>query len=168
MIINQIKKKAVPDANFGIYYYSSRYFIGVSAKHLFQNQIMVIQDAAGKGQFTRLTTHFFGMAGIAIPLSDNLVFRPSLIAKFVQNAPAQLDLNAMFYIANAVWLGASYRSEKAVSFMTEFNITQNVRLGYSYDIWFNELRAYNKGSHEIRLGFDLDIFKNRMLTPRYF
>jgi hypothetical protein len=52
--------------------------------------------------------------------------------------------------------------------MTELNITENLRIGYSYDIWFNELQAYNKGSHEIRLGFDLGVFDKRMLNPRYF
>jgi hypothetical protein len=52
--------------------------------------------------------------------------------------------------------------------MTEFNVGKNLRIGYSYDVYLNQLVHYNQGSHEIRLGFDFDIFKNRMLTPRYF
>jgi len=44
---------------------------------------------------------------------------------------------------------------------------QNLRIGYSYDIWLNELKVYNKGSHEIRLSYDFNLNK-RMLTPRYF
>ncbi len=165
-LVHQLKNKAVPDANFGIYYYSKKYFVGLSSKQLLQNQMSIV-SVNGKDEFTKLLRHFYGMAGAAFPLSDQVVFRPSVLVKFVQNAPPQLDLNASFLFAGAFWLGASYRSEKALSLMTEFNITQSLRIGYSYDIWFNELGAYNKGSHEIRLGFDFDIFA-RMLTPRYF
>jgi len=100
-------------------------------------------------------------------MGENVVFRPSFLVKYVKNAPVQLDMNASFLFANTIWLGASYRTEKAVSFITEINIAQNFRIGYSYDIWFNELRAFNKGSHEIRLSFDLNVGK-RILSPRYF
>lgn len=167
LLQSPMKNKAVPDAAFGIYYYSNKYYVGVSSKQLFQNEMGIVK-VNGEEQFTKLLRHFYGMAGAAFRVSDQVVFRPSMLVKFVQNAPPQIDLNASFQIAGAFWVGASYRSEKAMSFMTEFNISDNLRIGYSYDVWFNELQAYNKGSHEIRLGFDFDIFKRRMLTPRYF
>ena len=164
---SQMKKKAVPDANFGIYYYSNKYYVGISSKQLLQNEMGIV-TVNGKDEYTKLLRHFYGMAGAAFPISEQVVFRPSILAKFVPNAPPQIDLNASFLFVNTFWLGVSYRTEKAVSFMAEFNLTHNLRLGYSYDLWFNELQAYNKGSHEIRLGFDFDIFHSRMLTPRYF
>lgn len=162
-----LEKKVIPDANFGIYYYTDKFYAGLSSHQLLQNQSVVVQDSAGNKQFVRLLTHFYGMTGIAIPITDGLVFRPSILAKFVRNAPPQLDLNASFLIANTLWLGASYRTEKAISLITEINIAQNFRVGYSYDIWLNELKIYNKGSHEIRLSYDFNVNK-RMLTPRYF
>lgn len=164
---SQMKNRAVPDANFGIYYYSKKYYFGFSSKQLLQNQMSVV-TVNGHDEFTKLLRHFYGMAGAAFPLSDGLVFRPSVLVKFVKNSPPQMDLNASFLISNTFWLGASYRTEKAISLMTEFNLSENLRLGYSYDLWLNELQAYNKGSHEIRLGFDFDMIKKRMLTPRYF
>lgn len=166
-LINQVKKKVVPDANFGIYYYSDKFYVGVSSKQLLQNQ-MDFREVNGSSQYTTLLRHFYGMAGLAVPVSDQVVFRPSILIKYVQHAPPQLDLNANFLFANTFMLGASFRTEKAISLLTEFRITKNLRLGYSYDIWFNELKAYNKGSHEIRIGFDLENKQNRMLTPRYF
>lgn len=164
---DQIKKELIPDANFGIYYYSENYYAGISSCQLLQNEALTVKDAQGNNQFSRLMTHFYGMAGAALPLSENVVFRPSFLVKYVKNAPAQLDLNASFLFANTIWVGASYRTEKAVSFITEVNIAQNLRIGYSYDIWLNELKMYNKGSHEIRLSFDLNVGR-RILSPRYF
>ncbi len=166
-LVYQIRKKVVPDANFGVYYSTQRYYIGLSSRQLLQNETVVVTDTAGNSQFTRLLTHFYGMAGIALPLSENVVFRPSILAKFVKNAPPQLDLNASFLFDKTFWLGISYRTEKAISLITEINVGQNMRIGYSYDIWLNELKVYNKGSHEIRLSYDLNVDK-RVRTPRYF
>ncbi len=167
IMYSNIEKKVVPDANFGVYYYSERFYAGLSSLHLLQNQSTIVYDSAGNSQFTKLLSHFYGMTGAAFPLGENVVFRPSLLAKFVKNAPPQLDLNASFLFANTLWLGVSYRTEKAISFITEINIAQNFRVGYSYDIWMNELKVYNKGSHEIRLSYDLNVGK-RMISPRYF
>ncbi len=128
---------------------------------------MSVVNVHGRSEYTKLIRHFYGMAGVSFRLSDDILIRPSILAKFVIHAPPQLDLNLSCILANNLLIGTSYRTEKAMSFMVEFNLTENLRLGYSYDIWFNELQHYNKGSHEMRLGYDLDIFQSKMLTPRY-
>lgn len=166
-LLNRAENKVVPDANFGIYYYSKNFFAGLSSHQLLQNQTLSVTDSEGNTQVSKLLTHFYGMTGVIVPISDNVIFRPSLLVKYVKNSPPQLDLNASFLFADKLWLGVSYRTEKAISIISEINIKQNIRVGYSYDIWLNELKAYNKGSHEIRLSFDINVAK-RILTPRYF
>ncbi|HOW30756.1 MAG TPA: type IX secretion system membrane protein PorP/SprF [Bacteroidales bacterium] len=166
-LIGLATKKVVPDANFGIYYYTKNYYVGLSSKQLLQNQMAVV-NKEDKSQFTHLLRHFYGMAGAAFPITEGVVFRPSMLVKFVQNAPPQLDVNCSFLLANTIWVGASYRTEKAVSVMAELKVTKTIRIGYSYDMWFNALQEANRGSHEIRLGIDLESLTNRMLSPRYF
>jgi len=161
------QNKITPDANFGIYYYTNRLFAGISSKHLLQNEYGVVKTD-GKTAYSRLLMHFYGMAGLAVPISGEVLFRPSTLIKYVKNAPLQLDVNASFLIHELFWIGVTYRTESTLVFMTEFNLSKNLRLGYSYDVYLNQLVHYNKGSHEIRLGFDFDLFRNRMLTPRYF
>lgn len=160
-------KRFTPDANFGIYYQSKRYFAGLSSKQLFQNEYGK-SYSGDKTTYTKLLRHFYAMGGAAFPVDDKIVFRPSMLVKFVKNAPVQLDVNASVLFDNIFWVGASYRTEQAVVLLTEFRITKTVRVGYSYDIYFGPLLPYNKGSHEIRLGFDLDFINERTLTPRFF
>jgi type IX secretion system PorP/SprF family membrane protein len=168
---NQVRNNVVPDVDFGIYYYGSQFYVGLSSKHLLQNQ-MVIESTTptnSNNTYTQLLRQFYGMAGGALPLGDNVVFMPSILCKYVQNAPFQTDFNASFMIHDVLTLGATYRTDAAVGLLAEVNITKNLIFGYSYDIWFNSLQSYNKGSHEIHLGCCFDIFnKDRMLTPRYF
>jgi type IX secretion system PorP/SprF family membrane protein len=160
-------RRVTPDANFGIYYQSNRMFFGVSSKQLLQNDFgYAVKD--GKSSFSKLTRHFYLMGGLAMPLDDKIVFRPSMMAKYTPNAPLQIDLNASVLFGNVFWVGASYRSAKAISFMTEFKISDRLKLGYSYDLYLNELQPFNYGSHEIRLGFEFPLYESRMRTPRYF
>jgi hypothetical protein len=81
----------------------------------------------------------------------------------------QADITCCFLISDILTLGASYRTDKAMGLIMELNIGKGLSIGYSYDIWFNSLMAQNKGSHEIRIGYELDLAgRTRMLTPRFF
>jgi type IX secretion system PorP/SprF family membrane protein len=160
-------RRITPDANFGIYYQSNRMFLGVSSKQLLQNEYgYAVKD--GKSSFSKLTRHFYLMGGFAMPLADKIMFRPSMMAKYTPNAPIQIDLNASVLFKDVFWVGASYRSAKAISIMTEFKISERLKLGYSYDVYLNELQPFNYGSHEIRLGYEFPLYESRMRTPRYF
>jgi type IX secretion system PorP/SprF family membrane protein len=161
------QNKFTPDANFGIYYYSNRMFAGISSKQLLQNEYgMTTVD--GKKTYSKLLRHFYGMAGVAVPVSDKVIFRPSVLVKYVKDAPWQMDMNASFLFYDLFWVGMTYRTDGDLVFLTEFNIGRKYRIGYSYDVNVKDRIHYNSGSHEIMLGLDLDLLKNRMYTPRYF
>lgn len=162
------KNKVTPDANFGIYYYSNRMFAGLSSKQLLQNEYGMVTGADGKKTYSKLLRHFYGMAGAAVPVSDLIIFRPSVLVKYVKDAPWQMDLNASFLFNDLFWLGMTYRTDGDLVFLTEINISRKYRFGYSYDVNVKDRIHHNSGSHEIRLGIDLDLLKNRMYTPRYF
>jgi type IX secretion system PorP/SprF family membrane protein len=160
-------KKITPDLDLGFYYQTTRFFAGLSSKHLLGNEYGW-GEVEGKSSYSILARHFYVMSGFAVPLNDKMVFRPSAMLKYVQNNPVQLDINASILFNDIFWLGISYRTEKAVVFLTEFWITNNIRLGYSFDMYFNNLQLNNNGSHEIRFGFDIVRNKSKMKTPRYF
>lgn len=160
-------RKVIPDLNLGVYFQSNRFFAGLSSKQLLENE-MSLNTSAGNNSFSRLTRHFYFMTGAAFSLDERIVFRPSALVKQVENAPVQFDFNASFLFSKYFLLGASYRTMQAITFMTELTITETIKLGYSYDIYLNELQPFNYGSHEIRVEFDFGMLNTRMRTPRYF
>jgi len=165
----QAVSKVVPDADFGIYYYAKNYYAGVSAKHLLQNQMLVSSSApGGQDSFTHLLRTCYFIGGGMIPLSGNIQLMPSVLLKYVKNSPLQADFSARIRFIDIITLGASYRTDDAFCLLMELVVYKGLSLGYSYDIWFNALRGNNRGSHEIRIGYDIGLFKTRMLSPRYF
>lgn len=169
------ENKLKPDANFGLYYYTKSYYLGISSKQLFESQYGKVELHNGSSTYATLARHFYGMAGVAVPLSEKVVFRPAMMIKYTKNAPLNMDLNASFLFNDLFCLGASYRtnrqaitSSNAVVLMIELNLLKNWRLGYAYDANLNEMGTHTQGSHEMMIAYDLRLFKPRAIDSRYF
>jgi len=154
-----------PSVDFGMYLYSKKYYVGISSTHLNES----------KFNFPELTTntnmtlkrHYMFAAGGAFPMGTNTVFKPSALVKFVPSAPVNIDLNASFLLRKVFWLGAGYRSAGSVVLISEYNITDFLRVGYSYDLVLNQLKRFSGGTHELMVGFDMNFGKTKSISPRY-
>jgi type IX secretion system PorP/SprF family membrane protein len=131
---------------------------------------MVVSSSPPDGQnnYTRLLRTYYFIGGGMISLPGNVQIMPSLLVKYVKNSPVQADFSARIRFLDIITLGASYRTDDALCLMMELLVYKGLSLGYSYDIWFNVLQGTSRGSHEIRIGYDIGLFKTRMLSPRYF
>ena len=164
----QEKKRWVPDANFGLYYYGPQFYVGLSSKHLFEQQFGLIEDQ-DNSVYGTLLRHFYLMGGYAFKVKeDRFVIHPSALIKYTKNSPVQADINLSMLFSNVFWIGVSYRTEGTFVALAEVVISDRFRIGYSYDVFLNQLGVSNKGSHEIMIGYDFPVFNNRMLSPRYF
>lgn len=164
----QQKKKWIPDANFGLYYYGQQFYVGISSKHLFEQQFGLIEDQ-DNSVYGTLLRHFYLMGGYAFKVKeDRFVIHPSALIKYTKNSPVQADINLSMLFSNIFWIGVSYRTEGTFVALAEVVISDKFRIGYSYDVFLNKLGVSNKGSHEIMIGYDFPVFNNRMLSPRYF
>jgi len=159
----------VPSFDFGAYYYKTKFFIGLSITHLTRQEFNFYEEIYLNGGITDnfLRTHVFLTSGYVFEINENFVFKPSFLLKATEGALPNLDLsfNALFY--KKFWIGLSFRNKSSVNFMTEFNITDFMRIGYAYDYSINKLSNYNKGSHEIFIGFDFNLKSKKIVSPRY-
>lgn len=167
---NNISNRTTPNFGFGAYYYMERFYLGVSAPNLLENNYSTITQADGTTLNGKEQRHYFLIAGTMIRLSDNLDLKPTALLKMTPAAPAQADVTASFIIMKKLLVGAMFRSGDAVGGLIGFDVTQQFHLGYSYD-WSYGLKTakYNKGSHEIVLRYDfISGSKKQIHSPRYF
>jgi type IX secretion system PorP/SprF family membrane protein len=144
------------DLGGGLYYSSERFYVGFSATHLMESSVDL--DKFSK-DFKR---HYYGMLGVSFDVSPMISLRPSVFVKNVtDNTTFDVNLNAHFN--NRFWIGASYRNEDAIVALAGLNITEQLRLGYSYDITTSEIKDYSSGTHEIMLGYCFNVKKK--ITP---
>lgn len=164
---NDISGKFVPKFGFGVYYHSEKFFAGVSVPVIYSmDDNVILQGSTADNYFSQ---HYYVNTGMVFEPNTNLAIKPSILVKYEQAAPLEVDLNCNFLLYRRLWLGAGYRTGDAIIGMIEYNITPQLRAGYSYDFTTTEIRDYSNGSHEIMLGFDFgkDVeIKKR--SPRYF
>ena len=167
---NNINNHVTPNFGFGIYYSRERFYAGVSAPNLLQNNYSVINQSNGTSLVANEQRHYFFIAGTMIKMSDNLSFKPTMFVKVTNGAPVQADLTASFIIMKKLLLGAMFRTGDSFGGLIGIDITEQLHLGYSYD-WSYGLQTfkYNQGSHEILLRYDFICnSKKQIHSPRYF
>mgnify|MGYP006086144031 FL=1 len=160
------ESKLVPNFNFGIYYNDKLNYAGIELAHL--NNPSIYSNDSITDVRAKLSSHISAFAGKAFELNSMLVLKPSCLVRFAQNAPGYADINVSVLYNRRFWIGASYRTNKALIFIAQVYINPKLKLGYSYDLLLNKISTYQAGAHELYLGFDLDFNKSTALSPRYF
>jgi type IX secretion system PorP/SprF family membrane protein len=162
-----IQSKLLPNVGFGAYYHRERFYAGVSAPKLLENNF-----------YTNLTTsslaiekrHYFGILGAVFPIGQSVELKPTTFVKVTPGAPIEADLTANFIFNNKFILGVMGRTGDAAGLLLGLNVTEQLTAGYSFDYSFtNATGRYNYGSHEFMLRYDF-IYNNlkKIKSPRYF
>jgi type IX secretion system PorP/SprF family membrane protein len=152
----------------GIYYSSSRLYVGVSVKDFVRNRLNTNNLANEDDITARQSAHGYIAFGYVFPLSYDFNLKTSVLAKGVKGAPVQGDFNATLWIKDIIAVGAEYRTNADVSALMELRVSPQVRIGYAYDKSITALRNYNSGSHEFMLRYEFSFDRDRILSPRYF
>ncbi len=161
-----VLQSTTPNFDFGVYYYNSKFYSGISINHLL-GQTVTYQNS-GQTQFN-LNRYFNFATGGVLVLNEDLVVKPSIMVRYIAGAPINYDLNTSVLFNKTLWIGASYRSSKNMVLITEYNISDFLRIGYSYDFDLSKLRRYNSGTHEVFIGCDITLKNknNNSISPRY-
>ena len=163
---NDVTRNFLPNVGVGVYYHSDRFFSGLSIPKMIQNKIN--SDDFSSEFVSKEEIHLFFMTGYVFDLNRILKFKPYLLVKYVHNTPISVDLTAQFLFYERLWLGAMYRVGDAVGGMLQMQITNQLKIGYAYDITASDLGAYNNGTHEILVSYDFNFGRGKVRSPRYF
>ncbi len=178
-LMNAKNSSFMPDARVGIFYNSERIYAGLSADNLITN---AFQKSDNLKAYLPLKPHLYFTFGGLVPLTEEVLLKPSLLLKEDFAGPTSLDLGAFFLLNQRLWLGGSYRTAifdksnidnsvkkaGAVVGMMELFINDKLRIGYAYDQTINGTGANSFTTHEISLSYFFSSKKARMLSPRYF
>jgi type IX secretion system PorP/SprF family membrane protein len=164
-----IDNKFSPNIGLGFYLHSEDTYVGLSMPYLLQTKHYERYSNTGSSSnLAKQDIAYYLTAGHVFELSDNLKFKPSVLAKLVQGAPFGLDFSGNFMINEKFVAGASYRLNAAVSGMVGFQATESWFIGYGYDFDTTGLSNYNSGSHELFLRFEMFNRYTTLLSPRFF
>jgi type IX secretion system PorP/SprF family membrane protein len=164
-----IDNKFSPNIGVGFYLHSDNTYVGLSAPYLLQTKHFDRYAATGaNSHVAKEKINLYLIAGYVFDLSYNVKFKPSLLTKYVQGAPLQVDLSTNFMFNDKFVVGVAYRWSAAVSAMVGFHASDSWFIGYGYDLETTRLSNYNSGSHEIFLRYELFNKYTKIISPRFF
>jgi len=159
--------KWTPSIGIGLYYNTDNFYAGVSIPNILKSRLSAF-DVIKSGLQKVNSRHIFLTTGLVIPINENIKLKPSTMIKMVEGAPIEADLNTNIWFHDLISVGVSYRTGDAVISMAEIQATENLRIGYAYDITISPLKYYNNGSHEFMIRYEIGNTKTKVKSTRYF
>jgi len=156
----------VPNFSFGAYYSNNNYFAGFSIPRLlshkfdFDKNKYVLKNNMADYYYLLNTGYLFD-------LSDKLKFFPSVLIAISPGDKVLFDVNANFRFFDRMWIGSSYRNDRSITGLFQFQINNQMKMAYTYDFDFGKLRTFSSGSHEIMLRFEFR-YKVDAISPLNF
>ncbi len=172
LLQSNIENKFSPNIGVGAYYYTDRFYLGISAPNLLETDHFDESSNSNNAAsfIARERINYYLISGYIFELNDNLKFKPAVLGKMVSGAPLQVDLSANFLINEKLTLGAAWRWSAALSGMVGFQINDSWMIGFAYDRETTELgrTEFNDGSFEVFLRYELFKRQDKLISPRFF
>jgi type IX secretion system PorP/SprF family membrane protein len=165
-LINNPASAVLPSFSLGTYYYTKKYFIGISMPLFLSHEL---DKSTGKYKIGNNFSgaNYFFTTGYEFGMSPQVKFLPSLLIKYHPNNAIQIDYNAQISLKDRIWMGIGYRNRDMLVGMLQCQLNYQIRMAYSYDYNFGNIGKYINGSHEFVLNY---VFKyaRKVIGPRQF
>ncbi|MGQ8338857.1 PorP/SprF family type IX secretion system membrane protein [Sunxiuqinia sp. A32] len=146
--------------------YNEDYYISFSIPQIINNGF-----AKNRNNYSSLAElrYAYLIGGYVYKLPYQIKFKPSFMLKGAFEAPLQLDLAANFLFFDKFWVGAMYRTNNTIGFVTSFNLFNHIRFGYATDFSLSSgISHYSFGSHEFRVSYEFDFYRRPYVKKQYF
>ena len=94
---SDVTSDILPNFGFGLYYYTDKYYVGLSTPKLLENNFTT-NTVSGSISAASEKRHYFLIAGTVFPITDNIKLKPTGFMKVTEGAPIEGDitLTALF------------------------------------------------------------------------
>jgi type IX secretion system PorP/SprF family membrane protein len=163
-LMNNSTTAVLPDFSLGAYYYTKKYFIGISLP-MFLSHISDESTGDFKVKNNFSDYNYFISGGYEISAGPVTKFLPSVLIKYHPNYSLQVDYNVQLIVKNIMKIGVGYRNKDILIGMLQCKINEQLNLAYSYDFCFGRLGGYKNSSHEIALSYVFR-YARKVMGPR--
>ncbi|PLW98900.1 MAG: hypothetical protein C0594_17805 [Marinilabiliales bacterium] len=150
-VVNLRSPVVMPESNFGIYYYSTKFFFSFSVTQLFGDALSFGKSSPDYFHPPRL----YAGAGYKMKMQYDFEIQASAYIKSYDTKRMQLDINPRIIYKSNYWLGLSFRTFNSLHYSVGFKYSK-FSLAYTYIRAFGAVNTYVNGSHVFLLGILLN------------
>jgi type IX secretion system PorP/SprF family membrane protein len=147
-LMNNSTSAVLPSFSVGTYYYTKKYFIGISLPLFLTHEL---DQSTGKYKIGNNFSgcNYFFTGGYEVGISPQVKLLPSFLIKYHPSNVVQIDYNAQINFKDKIWMGIGYRNKNMLVGMFQCQLNYQLRMAYSCDFDLGNIGKYLNGSHEI-------------------
>ena len=161
-LIANVRNRINPNFGFGMFYHSSKWYVGVSTPKMLQKSYDGISTTNVEQR------HYYGILGGIIRLNDMWKLKPTSQVRVTPGSPINVDLSLAALYNDRFWFGGLYRLNAAYGAFVQVQVTPQFKIGLASDFDTGNIRSYNTGSFELLASYDFTFKKEGIRSPRYF
>ena len=141
------------DANFGLYFQSKDYYVGISSTHLTESDLS--KAVSQVTQSYQTARHYYLMGGYKFKdVMNGTIDAQMLVRTDFIRFSADLNARYLFKLDDKdAYGGLTFRTSDAIAVMLGYSPMPKLQVGYSYDITVNKLASISRGSHELMVKY---------------
>jgi len=149
------QQKTSFDGNAGIVFVWKGLEVAASAPQIIGNKFSYVDNTSGIRTSYVQSRHFMSSIKYQIPIvkEKEISLSPLALVRIVPGGPMQYDANLNLDWKNKFWIGATYKSNYAVSANAGICLYKQLSIGYSYEFLMGNISKYAGLSHEIIVNF---------------
>jgi len=155
-----------PNIGAGVFYYTDKWYASVSTVNILQSKHYDKNNAIVTSASEKMI--FYLSSGYVFNLNDAFKLRPSFMMRAVNGSPLSTDISASILWENKLEFGISHRIDESISALFQIRLTDNLKIGYTYDATTSKLSNYNTGAHEFSIILNFGNDNNQRKPPFYW
>ncbi|MCH2214212.1 MAG: type IX secretion system membrane protein PorP/SprF [Flavobacteriales bacterium] len=145
-----------PIFDFGMMYLARQGYAGISILNINSPDLSALDVID-----VRLNPSMNLIGGYIFPISKKIDLKPSTLIRAQTDGSWTLDANLSARFIDKLWVTLTYRYQFGMVFSGHLYINDNFHFGYSYDLTTNSLLSQQSGTHEIFIGYDIGLYRNK-------
>lgn len=155
--------KWIANFDFGIMYLTAKSYLGLSVLSI--NNAKTIRSESSDAH---LNTVYNLVAGKMFKISEEVFLKPSTNVRTYISGATKFDINLGAFFKNKYWITGTYRYQYGAVISAHIFVNENFHFGYAYDLPLNPLLASQSGTHEIFIGYDFKIYRNKPMILNHY
>lgn len=151
--------------NFGVGFFlsSDQYFVGLSAPRLLKSPIYLEEEGGLLGK-----RPYYFMSGVVLPVSRNVKLKPAALVSFIPSAPFEMDFSLSALFMEKFWIGGAYRLGDSFGAMVQYDATDQMQIGASFDFTVSDLQKFTGQTMEFMMRYNMAFKNSDVRNIRYF
>lgn len=158
-----------PNLGAGAFYYTDKFYASLSTINILKTKRYAKRSNVVSSASDEMV--FYISSGYVFNLNETFKLKPSVMFRAVNGSPLSTDISTSILWNDKLEFGLSHRIDESVSGLFQMRLTDNLKIGYTYDAIISELSNYNNGSHEFSIILNLggsEANKSKRKPPFYW